>query len=514
MKGRVLGILFITAFAVCGYVLPCMAQDTVELLVVLEQGASIEPLPQGVITSCRIPGSPVIRMRVSKDRVEEIMRELKARKDVRSVERSGTGRIENNPDVGGLKDSEWYEEIEGKDISKLSSGAGVLVAVIDTGIDLENTIFEPCVFVNPAEIPGDLIDNDGNGYIDDRRGWDFGDNDNEPRDENGHGTEVSSIILGLAPECRILPLKINPDGGDTFTTGDLVECIYYALSLGARVINLSLTVDQNSEAVSEAIRAAYGAGSLVVAAAGNDSGDVAFPASMDEVIAVGSLYGDMPAWFSPEGPELEITAPGVAVEVIGPGGTMMWASGTSLSCAMVSGTAAVLRGMNPHLKNETARLLLSSGTRDLGDPGRDPVYGEGALDGDALWKISVPDLSVPPRPFYAFPRSNPIEVAFHLPPTDSAGFVYIGLLGPDTLWWLDGMGNWHDWEIHALSPVTSLIPLNVAADGVLFGEGEVFPALDLSQWPSGLYRLAIALTDEQGRLLGPVTWDYMLLFGK
>lgn len=96
----------------------------------------------------------------------------------------------------------------------------------------------------------------------------------------------------------------------------------------------------------------------------------------------------------------------------------------------------------------------------------------------------MPDLSVPPRPFYAFPRSNPIEVAFHLPPTDSASFVYIGLLGPDTLWWLDGMGNWHDWEIHALSPVASLTPLNVAADGILFGEGEVFPALDLSQWPS------------------------------
>ena len=167
------------------------------------------------------------------------------------------------------------------------------MAVIDTGIDLENTIFEPCVL----------------------RGWDFGDNDNEPQDENGHGTEVSSIILALAPECRILPLKINLDGGDTFTTADLVEGIYYAFSLGARVINLSLTVDQNSEAVSEAIRAAYGAGSLVVAAAGNDSGEVAFPASMDEVIAVGSLYGDIPPWFSPEGLELEITAPGVAVEV-------------------------------------------------------------------------------------------------------------------------------------------------------------------------------------------------------
>ena len=512
MKERVLGILFITAFALCGYVLPCMAQDTVEFLVVLEQGTSIEPLPQGVITSCRIPGSPIIRMRVSKDRVEEVMRELRAREDVRSVERSRTGKIESDAGLSFLEGSDWYEQIQGASIAELSGGTGVLVAVIDTGIDLENTMFEPCVFVNPAEIPGDLIDNDGNGYIDDVRGWDFGDNDNEPRDENGHGTEVSSLILGVASECSILPLKINPDGGDTFTTADLVEGIYYALSLGAGMINLSLTLDENSEAVSEAIKAAYGDGSLVVAAAGNDSGEVVFPASMDEVIAVGSLYGDLPAWFSPEGPELEITAPGVAVEVISLGGTMMWISGTSFSCAMVSGTAAVLRGMNPHLKNETTRVLLSSGTRDLGDPGRDPVYGEGALDGDALWKISVPDLSVPPRPFYAFPRSNPIEVDFHLPPTDSAGFVYIGLLGPDTLWWLDGMGNWHDWEIHALSPVTSLTPLNVAADGVLFGEGEVFPALDLSQWPSGLYQLAIALTDEQGRLLGPVTWDYMLLF--
>jgi len=492
----------------------CIAQDTVELLVILKQGASIQPIPKDVIAYRRIPGSPIFRIKVSKDRADEVMRRLKARKGVRSIERSRRGMIKDDPEAGVfLKDSEWYEEIKGEKIDELSNGSGVIVAVIDSGIDLENSMFLSRVFVNKGETPGDSIDNDRNGYIDDLNGWDIGDNDNNPQDENGHGTEISSIILTLAPGCRILPIKINEGGNNTFSTASLVEGIFYALSFGAKVINLSLTVDGVSEAVAEAIQAAYNAGAIMIAAAGNDySGPVEFPASMNEVIAVGGIYQDLPTWFSPMGAELEIVAPGL-VKLITLKGAEGYGAGTSFSCAIVSGTAAALFGMNPRLKNKTVRLLLDSGTRDLGEPGRDTVFGEGALAGEILFQVAAPDLILPERPSYKFSRSVPIPVSFHIPPTDTRFMVYVGIIYPDnTLWWLDGYGNWHNSQQVPISPIVRLEPSSESIDGVLFGENGAFPAFDPSGLAPGLYQWGIAITDESGQLLGPITWDYMLLF--
>ncbi len=510
---KVTVILFMVVFIFWGYVVPCQAQKTVEILVVLNPEAVLRPIPRGVISLHRIPGSRIVRMDVSKDCIEEVIRELKEQKGVQSVERSRTGRFESSPGLEGLEDSDWYKEIDGEEIERLSPGTGVVVAVIDTGIDLQDSEFSSRAFVNSGEIAGDVIDNDGNGYVDDWRGWDMGDDDNDPQDENGHGTEVTSVILSLAPDCRVLPIKINQGASDTFSTADLVEGIYYAISLGARVINLSLTVDKDSEAVSLAIRAAYDAGAIVVGAAGNDPGLVEFPGSMDEVIAVGGLYGDSPAWFSPHGPEMELMAPGVAIQLISLGGVEVHASGTSFSCAMVSGTAVDLLGMNPHLKNATVRSLLDSGARDLGDPGRDDIYGEGALDGRILFNVSAPHITLPSRPFYIFSRDIPISVSIHIPPTDTPSAVYIGVLSPDnTLWWLDGSGNWHDSDQDPLSPIAWLKPPSESIDGVLFGKNGVFEAFNPAGLPSGFYQWGIAMTDEEQRLLGPVTWAYMLLF--
>lgn len=135
--------------------------------------------------------------------------------------------------------------------------------------------------------------------------------------------------------------------------------------------------------------------------------------------------------------------------------------------------------MNPHLKNVSVRLLLDSGARDLGDSGRDWIYGKGALDGGLLFRVSAPELTLPPRPFYAFSRSVPIPILFHIPPTDTPSIVYIGIISPDnTLWWLDAYGTWHDSEQDPLSPIAWLGASSEPLDGVLFGENGAFEAFN------------------------------------
>jgi subtilisin family serine protease len=276
------------------------AEQTINILVGFKPDAVMEPLPAGVISWHKIGRSWIFRMKVISSQADNVIKKLKTRSDVRYVEKSKRGKFQsdssviNSPAIADLSESNWYQSIKGDSIADLSWGAGALVAVLDTGIDSQNQIFDSGIFINSGEIPDDMVDNDGNGYIDDVRGWDIGDNDNNPLDENGHGTEISSIIMAVAPHCRILPVKIDQAGDDSFETADLVEGIYYAISMGVKVINLSLTADQDLESVAESIHAAHDAGIVVVAAAGNDGGSVEFPASMDETIAVGSLNGDYP----------------------------------------------------------------------------------------------------------------------------------------------------------------------------------------------------------------------------
>ncbi len=518
----------ITLFVIPLTSAPCqadtIAEKTINILVGFKQDAVIEPflnepLPAGVVSWHQIGKSRIVRMKILSSQANDVIKKLKLRSDVRYVEKSKRGKFQSDSAasdsalIKDLRESQWYQSIKGDSIAELSWGAGALVAVLDTGIDYRNQALAPGIFINSGEIPDDLQDNDKNGYIDDKSGWDIGDNDNNPLDENGHGTEVSSIIMAVAPHCIILPVKIDQAGDDSFETADLVEGIYYAISMGAQVINLSLTADQELQSVAEAVQAAHDAGIVVVAAAGNHAGSVEFPASMDETIAVGALYGDYPASFSAGGDDLDIMAPGVGVDCITLGGYKTSVSGTSFSCAMVSGACAVLRGMNCHLKADTVKSLLFAGVDDPGLLGRDIVFGEGVIDGKLLYQTAAPDLKLPFRPFYAFSRSVPVQVSFHLPPSDTSSFVFVGVFSSDnTLWWLDQSNQWHNAGQTPLSFLAGVSPLSESVDGVLFGENGAFPLFDPSNAAPGLYRWAIAVTDESGTLIGPVTYNYMFLY--
>ena len=207
-------------------------------------------------------------------------------------------------------------------------GAGVKVAVIDTGIDLHHPAFSGKLA--PTKEWGDFVD--GDYYPQEAYGASY-----------GHGTGIAGIITQVAPNATILPLRAL--GGDG--SGDLLNvtvAVAWAVHYGADIINLSLATDTNLKTLEAVVKYARDQGVVLVAAVGN-SGDahIAYPARYDaEVIGVGSVdSADVKSVFSAYGPELELLAPGERVYTPAPGGKVAAWTGTSSATAMVSSALAL-----------------------------------------------------------------------------------------------------------------------------------------------------------------------------
>src|SRR5436190_20469277 len=160
-----------------------------------------------------------------------------------------------------------------------STGSGVVVAVLDTGVQLDREELRGNVWTNPGEIPGNGRDDDGDGVADDVHGADFVNGDGTPADDNGHGTHVAGIIAGhglargLAPGATILPVKVL-DAAKAGNAHWLAQGIDYAIAHGARILNVSVNGDGVSEELEAAIMRAQDAGAMIVASAGNDARDL------------------------------------------------------------------------------------------------------------------------------------------------------------------------------------------------------------------------------------------------
>ena len=273
------------------------------------------------------------------------------------------------------------------------TGQGITVAVVDTGVDLDHPDLVTNLFVNPGEIAGNGIDDDGNGYIDDVSGYDFADNDNNANDVGGHGTHVAGTIAaanngfgatGIAPDATILPVRVLGANGSGSTL-DVAAGIRYAADLGADIINLSLGGGY-SRAIDAAIEYAKSLGSLIVAAAGNESSSVPgyparFSASDNNVISVGAFSSSSRlAGFSNDvgtSGAVQVDAPGVGIYSTYVGGRYASLSGTSMASPHVAGLAALTLSANPNLTSPELRSLLSEG-----------VQGN-AVGSDAIGKASA-----------------------------------------------------------------------------------------------------------------------------
>jgi subtilisin family serine protease len=216
----------------------------------------------------------------------------------------------------------------------------VIVAVLDTGVDLTH----PALAANL--VPGYNVLQPNQAPADTPSSIDS-DNDGQVNDALGHGTGVAGIIAAVAPQSRIMPIKVLDSEG-MGTAFDVVEGIRYAVKHGAQVINLSLGMDSYSSAVAQAL--AYATShNVVVVAAGNTGTQVPlYPSGDPNVLAVAATdASDSLAPFSAYGPFINVTAPGVDIySSYYNDGYALW-NGTSMAAPFVSGEAALLRAAHP-----------------------------------------------------------------------------------------------------------------------------------------------------------------------
>ncbi len=244
-----------------------------------------------------------------------------------------------------------------------------MVAVIDTGVDLNHPDLAANLWTNSREVPGNGVDDDGNGYVDDVHGVDVIVNSGNPSDDHGHGTHVAGIIaaqanngiggVGVAYNVQIMPIKAAQYSG-VLASSDIAEAIYYAVAQGADVINMSFGGYVRSQVEEDALAVAFGQ-AVLVAAAGNDGkvnynpdvcglGRDMYPAAYNWVLGVmASAPGGGRAAFSNydctphDSHEYELMAPGVDVWSTLPREQYAAWDGTSMATPIVSGIAALAR---------------------------------------------------------------------------------------------------------------------------------------------------------------------------
>lgn len=289
--------------------------------------------------------------------------------------------MHNTGQTGGTDDA----DIDAPEAWEISTGSSdVVVGVIDTGVDHSHPDLADNAWVNPGEIAGDGIDNDGNGYIDDVHGINAITDVGDPMDDNGHGTHVSGTIggagnnamgvAGVNHDVSIVGCKFL-DAAGSGSTSDALECMDYMVALknsgvNVRVLNNSWGGGGSSQAMIDAINASEAADILFVAAAGNDAVDndtnPHYPSSYehDSVLSVASTtHTDSMSGFSQWGlTSVDMGAPGSAILSTVPGGGYSSFSGTSMATPHVAGAAALVLSVNPDLSVvELKELLLSSG---------------------------------------------------------------------------------------------------------------------------------------------------------
>lgn len=413
-------------------------------------------------------------------------------------------------------------------------GAGIVVAVIDSGVDFAHPDLAHAEWTNTGENCLNGIDDDANGYVDDCHGWDFAYEDKTPYNPgaHAHGTHVAGIIAaginnvgvaGVAPDAKVMDLNvgtITASGQPGITTSAVARAIRYAADNGAHIINLSLGTPPGSPRagstpVETAIEHAESLGVIVVAAAGNDGvsldGAASWPASYEHsnMITVGaSSPADTRAGFSNWGSVVDLFAPGELILSTAPigNGEYLFMSGTSQAAPIVAATAALVLGKSPFLSPEEVRShLVSMADRHdtLDSYVRNGVrVNASTAVGRSEPRYELADLTVSVDGLAGAHESSPIEAELDIAvPADHYAQPYR---------WAASI------FLHSGGETYALVDLAVMVDGLaattdkwgsvdlaLAGSGQVSLSVDL---PGGDYALvveAVAIDGEPTRLGDP-----------
>jgi subtilisin family serine protease len=394
------------------------------------------------------------------------------------------------PDDAYFTERQWtLRQINAPGGWSITTGGEVIVAIIDSGVD----------YTHP-----DLA-----GHFVDPALWrDYVNNDADPMDGYGHGTHVAGIvaaagnnsqgIAGLSWGARILPLKVLRDNDGAGPISGIAQAIQYAANNGVQIINLSLGGRVPVEALQDAITYARSRGVLVVASAGNyfhEDNAPSYPGAMEGVVAVASTtLADTQACYSNMGEYVDVAAPG------GQGypcnGTKVWSalplalsqegdehrgygwkSGTSMAAPHVVGLAALLLSERPGLTHDELEAIIESSADDLGDPGRDPVFGAGRINArralEAVWYLNHPvngQLQAEVEASYAPATDCDVpHVTNHLLVRASeAGDMAVlrtGSLREARL--LDEVPNWEVWQVPSGEACAIVRELNSTGAGVV-----------------------------------------------
>ena len=306
---------------------------------------------------------------------------------------------------GGTPDADIDAELAW---DQTTGNRDVVVAVLDTGVDYLHPDLNGNIWANVDEVAGNGIDDDGNGFVDDIRGYDFYAGDADPMDGGSHGTHCAGTIgalgnnnygvVGVSHFVSIMPVRfLGPKGG---TTSDAIAAIYYAVDNGADILSNSWGGGGYSKLLKRAIEYARDRDVLFVAAAGNDGVDndsvPQYPASydVDNVISVAASdrRDELPYWTNYGRQSVDLAAPGQAILSTIPNERFDYKNGTSMATPHVAGAAALLRAYNPDLSAlEIKSLLLSSVDSKAAFQGR--TLSGGRLNIAAAFTASKPVLA-------------------------------------------------------------------------------------------------------------------------
>lgn len=266
--------------------------------------------------------------------------------------------LQNTGQTGGTPGA----DMKIPDAWKISTGKGVVVALVDTNIDINHPDLAANIWTNPGEISNNDMDDDHNGYVDDVHGWNFLADSNDPTIGGGsHGTHTAGIIgavagngigiAGVAPGVKIMPLPILGRA----TTAGAVKAFAYAARNGAQIISNSWGNNTYEPALAAAVKTATDAGLMVVVAAGNESWDTGINGSYPDnyagsVSVAASDHNDAKASYSNRGTiTIDVAAPGDRVLSTLPGGSWGQKSGTSMAAPAYAGVAALVKSRYPNL---------------------------------------------------------------------------------------------------------------------------------------------------------------------
>jgi len=365
-----------------------------------KHSSSREPDPRSALTR-------IYRLQLDKISISAALAALSANPDVAFVEPDYIARPALVPD-DELLHSQWgLAAIQAGTAWDVVTGtATTVIAIVDSGIDMDHIEFAERLWVNPGEIPDNGLDDDGNGFVDDVHGWDFVYGTNNPIDENGHGTEVSGVaaatanngvgIAGMCWGCRIMTVKVmQPSGIANYS--DVAAGIVYAADKGAQVINLSLGGYSDSAILRAAVEAASKK-AVIIGGAGNDGVSTPFyPAAYPSVLAVaGTTASNTKSDFSNYGSWVDVAAPGDDVLTTFAGGDWGGTSGTSLSASFVSGLAGLLHGLHPEWSPQLihSHIVKTADNLTPSDPAFGSQMGAGLINTAAAMEAPQPALEV------------------------------------------------------------------------------------------------------------------------